>query len=585
MEQLMESGFFPRKGLSPEQDAWVKNFFTENHIAYETFPDLVASPEQLNFMVRLEPEQLYYPCSDKLFEAIIEKKADTLLTTAYAKIWTRLERLVSEVINDDYKKKYLLSLLSIKFNHEITHKVQLPGHLEKRLLGIFTTISEIDRPLASVREEENKRAWEFLQSEPFHKAYLSPEGLRLTDTTTIPDIDLQLHLLKLRRLLLLTTCRSIWGNDGLPNQHVLNEGINCPIENEAWLWLCEWVNGVVQGHKKPCILWLAGRSGEIVLDLAIISNLMEIGVRVILAVKQNFYYHRISYADIMEDPVLVSLLQGAALIDNSQISKNDLLRLLDNDNRLLVISDGTGEDFNPLLTSVTFARAFKEADLVISRSPGCREIITNRFQFTRDILSLFPENEGKIDMLLKPHHPATIRFPQSALRKKADVLIKMAREERERGKKIMFYSAIVGSIPGELQTAKHILSVFVEHLRATLHDVVIINPAEHFEEGMDADDIMYMWEIFQRSGMIDIWRFQSVDDIEYAFSLMKQKVPPEWSGKDATYSTGCTKEMEIAIEVQRTCPEMQLIGPPWEKFKRRSEYGVGKLYDRTLTGY
>jgi hypothetical protein len=29
---------------------------------------------------------------------------------------------------------------------------------------------------------------------------------------------------------------------------------------------------------------------------------------------------------------------------------------------------------------------------------------------------------------------------------------------------------------------------------------------------------------------------------------------------------------------------MQLIGPPYEKFQRRKEYGVGKLYDRTLAG-
>jgi hypothetical protein len=99
---------------------------------------------------------------------------------------------------------------------------------------------------------------------------------------------------------------------------------------------------------------------------------------------------------------------------------------------------------------------------------------------------------------------------------------------------------------------------------------------------MDADDIMYMWEIVQRSGLIDTWRFQTVDDIEKAFELMDERIPPEWIGKDATYSTGCTMEMKIALEVQKEHPEMQIIGPPWEKFLRRKEYGVGKLYDRAL---
>jgi hypothetical protein len=99
---------------------------------------------------------------------------------------------------------------------------------------------------------------------------------------------------------------------------------------------------------------------------------------------------------------------------------------------------------------------------------------------------------------------------------------------------------------------------------------------------MDADDLMYMWEIVQRSGQIDIWRFQTWDDINRAFQILGRKVPPEWVGKDATFSTGCTKEMRIALEVQKQFPEMQIIGPSREKFMRRGEYGVGSMYDRCL---
>jgi hypothetical protein len=64
---------------------------------------------------------------------------------------------------------------------------------------------------------------------------------------------------------------------------------------------------------------------------------------------------------------------------------------------------------------------------------------------------------------------------------------------------------------------------------------------------------------------------------------MNKKIPPEWVGKDATHSTGCTKEMAIAIEVQKLHPEMQLIAPPKERFMRRKEYGIGKMYDRRLS--
>jgi len=127
------------------------------------------------------------------------------------------------------------------------------------------------------------------------------------------------------------------------------------------------------------------------------------------------------------------------------------------------------------------------------------------------------------------------------------------------------------------------MSVFIDFLKDQFAMTFIINPSEYFEIGMDADDLMYMWEIVQRSGYIDIWRFQSYDDIVNAFQAMDKKVPPEWVGKDATYSTGCTKEMRIALDVQKKHPEMQIIGPSVEKFMRRNEYGIGKMYDQRLS--
>jgi hypothetical protein len=290
------------KGQDPDRDAWLTNFFTENHLSYETFPDMVASPEQLKFIVHLEAEQIYYPCSDELFSAIIEKRADTVLTSAYIGIWTRLEKLVHEVITDPFKQRYLLSLLTIKYNHDTSHKVQLPGRIEKRLLGIFTTISEIDRPLAFERERENKRVATFLQSEMFEKAYNSPEGLEINPTTTLTDIDLQLHLLRLRRLLLLSSVRPIWRQDTPPDGAYIRTVMNTPLETPEWQWLCNWVQDVIAGRRRPCILWVGGRSGEIVFDLAILRILMKIGIKVILAVKQDFYYHRVSFVDILEDP-------------------------------------------------------------------------------------------------------------------------------------------------------------------------------------------------------------------------------------------------------------------------------------------
>ncbi len=176
-----------------------------------------------------------------------------------------------------------------------------------------------------------------------------------------------------------------------------------------------------------------------------------------------------------------------------------------------------------------------------------------------------------------------MKFSEQDLKEKANGIIREMAAAGNRGEKVIFYSAIIGSIPGQMATAVQLLNAFVNHLRKNYKKSFIINPYEHFVPGMDADDLMYMWEVVQLSGLIDIWRFQTVEDIETSFRLLEREVPPEWLGKDATYSTGCTKEMNIALEVQKEHPEMQIIGPAKERFLRRSEYGIGKLYDRRFS--
>ena len=144
-------------------------------------------------------------------------------------------------------------------------------------------------------------------------------------------------------------------------------------------------------------------------------------------------------------------------------------------------------------------------------------------------------------MQLKPHAPGIRKFSEQALTAKARTIIKSMRASKDSGKAVMFYSCIIGSIPGQTATAIKVADTFVRSLRERLDQVFIINPAEYFEPGMDGDDLMFMWEQVQRSGLINIWRFQSMEDIEASFGLMGLKVPPVWSGKDATFSTGCTR--------------------------------------------
>jgi hypothetical protein len=211
-----------------------------------------------------------------------------------------------------------------------------------------------------------------------------------------------------------------------------------------------------------------------------------------------------------------------------------------------------------------------------------RRLFDTQFQFTQDIHNISREKDGTLSIRFKPRHGDVIKFSHHDLETKAQTIIDQMQEAKSKGMTVIFYSGIIGSIPGKIEIAKRIMSTFVNHLKEQSALTFIINPSEYYEPGMDADDLMYMWEIVQRSGKIDIWRFQRYDDIVHAFQILDKKIPPEWVGKDATYSTGCTKEMAIALDVLKQHPEMQLIGPAKERFMRRKDYGVGKMYDRRL---
>jgi len=574
---------YPVPGTDPEKDALIANFYTENHLAYEVFPQEVASPEQLRFIVFLGDAPYYYPCSREVFTTIIEKATGADLTMDYVKIWQRLEPLVRSVVSSDYRRRFLLSLLKTKFRHETASLVMLPSRLEKRLLQIFTRVSEIDRPLARTKEAQNRRVHDLLRSRDFLDAFNDPGGMELRRETPLDELALEIKFEQLRRLISLSARPSLWSPAANVRNHGLHDLMDAPIEGTGWAWLKGTIRGWFQSGSRRYILWMGVSAGEVLLDLAMIRLLIGMGIKVILAVKKAFYYDAVTLADVAEDPYLQEALADAEIIASPGISKKDLLDRLQSDKMLFVISDGSQEGFNPLLTSITFARAFKEADAVVSRDPAdATGLLGTEFQFTRDIVAMYGSRPGVVTMREKRRHPLAVRFSEADLRAKAKALVYHLRTQKAQGKTIMFYSAIVGSIPHQLETAKRILKTFVGYLRKKQEQVLVIDPAEHFEPGMDADDIMYMWEIVQRSGLIDIWRFQTVDDIEKAFELAGERVPPEWVGKDATYSTGCTKEMQIALEVQKERPEMQIIGPAWEKFQRRKEYGVGKLYDRVL---
>ena len=581
-----------RTDQDPAQDAWFTAFFLENHLDHYAYPEQVASPEKVRFMVYTEGEERYYPCSDIMFKDIMERYSSSRIRDAYQAVYQRVTALIEEQIADEEEKAFLKALIHIKYLHETRDEIMIPSRLEKRLVSIFLNRTQIEDPHLFEKAERNRRVRRVLDSVFLKKALNHiGEGDLIKSLSSLSGIRERLEHLELGRLLNLAVSRELWETteSDLYNENDFLNILQRPLIGNGTQLLFDFL-GISRndsdtrppGSKK--ILWLADEAGEILVDLTIIHFLARLGHKVIIAFKEGPLYNKVHAYDAQGDDVLKEKLALAFWIRDNNLSKNALVDILRSENHILALSDGTRENLNLLLTSTTFARIFKEVDGVISRGEDQkRRLFDSHFQFTQDIYNITRSPQGDVEISYKAKHPAVVKFSHEDLEEKARAIITQMQQAKDKGMTVMFYSGIIGSIPGKIDTAKQIMGTTVAHLRRQSAHTFIINPSEHFEHGMDADDLMYMWEIVQTSGFIDIWRFQTYADIVQAFEILERPVPPEWVGKDATYSTGCTKEMRIAQKVQERHPEMQISGPSPNKFVRRDEYGVGKMYDQRLS--
>jgi uncharacterized protein with ATP-grasp and redox domains len=570
---------FARIGENPDFDAWFTAFFLKNSLDPFAYPAKVASKEQIEFMVFPENGERYFPCSDKMFDAIMSRKYPPLLKKSYQKVFDEIMDMIDELIDSEYDRQFLKALIKIKYDDDIQTGLLIPSRLEKKLHKIFLSRTHIENPYSEFKNYINKKIKKIIDSEIVETALNQiDDSLKTFENLSLFELREKIKEIEFQRRLTLITQNTQWIHE---NSKLSLSGIKkifkTPVRGDGLSPLLSLIRA-----RKQKILWLADESCDVVIDLTIAKFLADLGHAVIFAVKEAPFFKKVCLADTRTDPVLVKILETAHFIHEKTISKNNLVKLLKHDKSIYVVSDGTRETLNLLLASTTFSRIFKEVDCVISRGKSQKKrLIDSHFRFTQNIINISLDKKTLM-ITYKPKHPSFIKFSHKDLEEKANQIIDQMESAKNKGMTIMFYSGIIGSIPGKIDVAKKIMSTFINYLHKKSSDLFIINPSFHYEPGMDADDLMYMWEIVQRSSYIDIWRFQTSDDIAKSFSLMNQKVPPEWIGKDSTYSTGCTIEMRIAQDVQRENPEMQLIGPSIDKFMRRNEYGVGSMYDQRL---
>jgi len=176
-------------GKDPDFDAWFTAFFLKNHIDPFAYPSKVGSKEQVEFMVFPEEGERYYPCSDKMFTAIMSRKYTAFLKQRYKQVYQKIMAMIDELIDSEYDKRYLKSLIDIKYDDEISAGLLIPSRLEKRLHKIFLSRTHIENPYAREKETVNQNAKIFLESEILKKALNQvDETLQLSPDITLVQL-------------------------------------------------------------------------------------------------------------------------------------------------------------------------------------------------------------------------------------------------------------------------------------------------------------------------------------------------------------------------------------------------------------
>ena len=564
-----------RLGQNIRFDAWLYSMLMDNNIAYGMNPDIVASQEQMAFMVSLVRDQVYLPCSDDTFKMLCKPTVPEELQRQYNRSWRIIMRLVRSFTPEGEKRRRILQFCRFRFNQYIAQHTLIPSRLVKRMTDlVLAQGNQLDDPWRQLRRISTARQLEML-GEPFVRDNLEamPADAMAQSMATVRR---KLDYVELSRLLCLSAMSRPW-IDEQPDA----ENVRLAMEKTREICAHLRPHFEASAGKSSTVLFLCDADGGVVFDLAVAKSLIRMGHKVIFAVKSGFFFYSPTLEDMEIDPSITQMIGGGTVLHEPRMSKNDLLREL-REHRLVVIGDGTRERINLYRVSVTFSRAWKEADLILGKGWRVADVLMgSSHEYTRDVVCYWQDDRG-FHIKMRPHAKSAHKFSESDIAAQAASIIAGMREARAQSRTVMFYSCVIGSIPGETATATALVRAFVDNLRKKMDNILMINPAEHFIEGMDGDDLMYMWEQVQRSGYIDVWRFQTVEDIEESFALLGRKVPPQWSGKDSTFSTGCTKEMRIALDVQAKNREMQIIGPDSQRFFRRSEYGVGKYFDASI---
>lgn len=186
-------------GRDPYLDAWLLHFMTENNIEYFANPYENASPEQMRFMVDLDENQVFVPCSDSMLRILLRSEKDDELKKEYRNLWRSLVRLIYHIVKDDYSRRKIVILCKHKFQKAYRSPFIIPSRLNKRMLTIILSQSAQIDPYSKRKSKYNKNAFSFIESSEFSD-FVGMCPIDRLECKNIQELRCELDLMELKRL-------------------------------------------------------------------------------------------------------------------------------------------------------------------------------------------------------------------------------------------------------------------------------------------------------------------------------------------------------------------------------------------------
>ena len=273
-----------RLGQNIRFDAWLYSMLMDNNIAYGMNPDIVASQEQMAFMVSLVRDQVYLPCSDTTFKMLCQPTAPEELQRQYNRSWRIIMRLVRSFTPEGEKRRRILQFCRFRFNQYISQHTLIPSRLVKRMTDlVLAQGNQLDDPWRQLRRASTKRQLEML-TESFVRDNLEAMPADVM-ADSIATVRRKLDYVELSRLLCLSAMSRPWV-DTPPDAETVRKAMDTARETCAHLRHYFEASAVRSGT----VLFLCDADGGVVFYLAVANSLIRMGHKVIFAVKSGFFF-------------------------------------------------------------------------------------------------------------------------------------------------------------------------------------------------------------------------------------------------------------------------------------------------------